>query len=79
MQLREDVLTLTVAWQTYFPQFAVPEEKWIRSWAYHNPLETVLAAFEHILNNPTDYSHVKAAEHMSRLVTILLKNVTYEK
>jgi len=74
-QQREDVLTLTVAWQQYFPSFAVPEEKWLRSWLYHNPLATVLGAFEFVAAD----RFYKTAEHLSKIITWTLKNVRYDK
>jgi|HubBroStandDraft_3_1064219.scaffolds.fasta_scaffold337989_2 hypothetical protein len=72
---QQDIATLTLAWEQFFPQFAVPEEFWLRTWLNKAPLGTVLGAFEFL--HGEDIRFVKTAEHLSKLVTIALRTVTY--
>ncbi len=71
-QEAQAVSTLVTAWEMYFPSFAVPADRWLRSWLHFNPLSTVLAAFEFAAHEK--YEH---AEHCSKSITVLLKDVRY--
>ncbi len=74
-QRQQDFTTLTLAWEHFFPTFAVPEDRWLHVWLNHNPLTTVLGAFEFVAQD----RFYKTAEHLSKLISVTLRSVTYEK
>ena len=72
-QVREDYETLTLAWEQYFPTIPLPTvDTYMRSWLLHNPLGTVLAAFDYLSEGSYE-----GTEYLSKMITLTLKSVTY--
>jgi hypothetical protein len=73
-QRQQDITTLTLAWEQFFPNFAVAEERWLHVWLNHNPLATVLGALEFVAQD----QFYKTSEHVSKVITVTLRSVRYE-
>jgi hypothetical protein len=72
---QQDITTLMLAWEQFFPNFAVAEQRWLHVWLNHNPLATVLGAFEFVATD----KFYKTSEHLSKVISVTLKSVTYER
>jgi hypothetical protein len=71
-----DLTTIEMMWCSTFPRFAVPHIRHRVTWLNKHPLATVLAAIEHAA---TSGERFRDAEHCGKVVSTLLKNVTYQQ
>lgn len=67
--------TVCLAWHMYWPQYELPEQRFIRRWVRDHSVSTVLSCLEFMTQDEQRF--YSNGQHLGRLITNALKTVTF--
>lgn len=69
-QREQEVVTLSLYWQHVFPQYPVPDDRYLSGWLKRTALEDVMALLDQLKDKKFD-----SAEHLGKVISSMIRQI----